>query len=131
MRGHRHLAMLAAVAALGIAAVPQTAAAQQQERRADLADAVAGTYYGDVISDARGSSQSGVTVTVTRVGPNLVEVSADYDRIPTVRIPLSQAMSAILQARGDNVFLIDRSRDPGRLSLTIDDASLSVERQRN
>lgn len=98
-------------------------------RPADLADFAAGTYHGDVISDARGSSQSGITVTVRRVGPNLVEVSADYPRIPTVRIPLVQAMNAIVQANADHVFLINRDSDPNRLDLTIDDASLSVQRR--
>jgi hypothetical protein len=95
---------------------------------ADLASAVAGTYRGDVISDARGSSKSGVRVTVKRVGPNLVEVSADYRRLPTVRIRLTQALNAIVQAGDDHVFLIDRDKDPRELSLTIDDASLSLRR---
>jgi len=95
----------------------------------DLATVVAGTYWGDVISDARGSSRSGVTVTVRRVGPNLVEVSADYPRIPTVRIRLTRALNAIVQAGDDHVFLIDRDRDPRELSLTIDDASLSLRRR--
>jgi hypothetical protein len=104
---------------------------ESQARRADLADFAAGTYFGDVISDARGSSRSDVTVTVTRVGPNLVEVSSDYARVPTVRIQLTQAMSAIVAEGADYVFLIQRDQDPNRLSLTIDDASLSVERRRD
>ena len=95
----------------------------------DLAAQVAGTYVGDVISDARGSSRSGVTITVTRVGPNQVEVSSSYRRIPTVRIRIQQAMSAIVQAGADHVFLIERDRDSNQLSLTIDDASLSVRKQ--
>jgi hypothetical protein len=94
----------------------------------DLATEVSGTYHGDVISDARGSSRSGVTVTVARVGPNLVEVSSDYRRVPTVRIRIERAMNAIVQADGDHVFLIQRDRDPNQLSLTIDDASLSVRK---
>jgi hypothetical protein len=104
------------------------AAASTAPRKPDLADFVEGTYEGDVISDARGSSQSGVTITVKRVGKNVVEVSCDYARIPTVTIPLTQAMSAILAARGNAVFLMDRAKDPKRLDLTIDDASLSVRR---
>jgi len=123
---------LSAVLAGAAIALPVAAEAQRTApRRADLAEIVAGTYRGDVISDARGGgSRTGVTVTVARVGPNLVEVSADYDRIPTVRIPLNQAMSAILSASTQYVFLIQRDRDPDALSLTIDDASVSVRRQR-
>ncbi len=126
---------IAASAMLALAATSFVPAEGQAQRRAaparaDLADAVAGTYYGDVISDARGAGRSSVTITVTKVGPNLVEVSADYPRIPTVRIPLTQAMSAILSNSTQYVFLIQRDRDPDALSLTIDDASLSVRRQR-
>src|SRR6478609_10221252 len=94
------------------AAAPQPAATTEPARKPDLADFVEGTYEGDVISDARGSSQSGVTVTVKRVGKNVIEVSCDYARIPTVTIPLTQAMSSILAARGDAVFVMDRDKDP-------------------
>ena len=97
-------------------------------RKTDLADRVAGTYKGDVISDARGSSKSGVTITVTRVGPNKVEVKSSYARIPTVTIPLEKAMDAILAASGPYVFLLDTVRSPDRLDLTIDDASWSGNR---
>ena len=106
-------------------------AAEEAGRRADLADFAAGTWHGDVISDARGSSRSDVTVTVRRVGPNEVEISSDYARIPTVRIRLTRAMEAILADGTDHVFLIQRDADPDLLSLTIDDASLSVRRQRD
>ena len=94
-------------------------------RKADLADRVAGTYKGNVASDARGSSRSNVTITVTRTGPNKVEIKSDYPRIPTVTIPLEQAMDAILAASGPSVFLLDTVRSPDRLDLTIDDASWS------
>ncbi|WP_114952814.1 hypothetical protein [Sphingosinicella terrae] len=104
-------------------------AQRTSERPNDLAAQVEGTYHGDVISDARGSSREGVTITVTRVGPNQVEVSSDYRRIPTVRIRIEQAMSAIVQADGDYVFLIQRDSDPDMLNLTIDDASLAVRRR--
>lgn len=107
--------------AMGHAATP--------ERKPDLADLVAGTYEGDIISDARGSSKSGVTITVVRTAKNTVEVSCDCQRIPTVQIPLEKAMDAILAASGPHVFLIETQRDPRRLSLTIDDASLSVQKQ--
>lgn len=119
--------------ALGLllaALIPASAAmAATPERKPDLADMVAGTYEGDIISDARGSSKSGVTITVTRVGKNIVSIACDCARIPKVEIPIERAMDAILAASGPNVFLIELQRDPRRLSLTIDDASLSVEKQ--
>lgn len=79
-------------------------------------------------SDARGSSRDNVTITVTRTGPNKVEIKSDYPRIPTVTIPLEKAMDAILAASGPSVFLLDTVRSPGRLDLTIDDASWSGNR---
>lgn len=117
------LAMLLPAGA-ALAETPKAAPARQ----ADLADRVAGTYKGDVISDARGSSRNGVTITVTRTGPNRVEVKSDYPRIPTVTIALEKAMDAILAASGPSVFLLDTVRSPERLDLTIDDASWSGNR---
>lgn len=86
------------------------AGAQPKERKPDLADAVSGTYAGDVISDSKGSSRSGVTLTVTRTGPNTVTVTSDYRRLPQIVVPLTSAMNTIQQARGDSVFLYDRSK---------------------
>lgn len=95
------------------------------KRRLDLADQLAGTYQGDVISDARGSSQSDVTITVTRTGKNQIQVSSDYPRIPTVTIPLTKAMSAIVSNSTGYTVFVDTAKDPARLDLTIDDASWS------
>jgi len=96
--------------------------------RPDLADAAAGEYAGDVISDARGSSHEGVRITVTRVGPNTVSVHADYPRLPTFTTRLTRAMQTI-QNTGPNapgtVFLLDLSKSPHGLDVTIDDASFS------
>ena len=78
-------------------------------RPPDLADAAAGTYVGDVISDSKGSSKSDVTLTVTRIGKNVVRVTSDYPRLPTVDVVLTSAMGKILQQRGDTVFLLDRA----------------------
>lgn len=121
--------VLAPVPLCAMTDAASTQSAESPQRKPDLGDVVAGVYEGDVTSDARGSSQSGVTITVERVGKNLVKVSSDYSRIPTVTIPLTQAMSSILAAKGDAVFVIDRAKDPKRLDLTIDDASLVVTRQ--
>ncbi len=78
-------------------------------RRPDLADAAAGTYVGDVISDSKGSSKSDVTLTVTRIAKNVVRVTSDYPRLPTVDVALTSAMGKILQQRGNTVFLLDRT----------------------
>lgn len=111
-------------AANAFAETPKAAPA----RKADLADRVAGTYKGAVISDARGSSRDNVTITVTRVGANKVEIKSGYARVPTVTIPLEKAMDTILAASGPYVFLLDTVRSPDRLDLTIDDASWSGNR---
>ncbi len=111
-------------AGAALAETPKSAPAHKP----DLADRVAGTYRGDIISDARGSSKSGITITVTRTGPNKVEIKSSHTRIPTVTIPLEKAMDAILAASGPYVFLLDTVRSPDRLDLTIDDASWSGNR---
>ncbi|MBL0915240.1 MAG: hypothetical protein IBJ13_06925 [Sphingopyxis sp.] len=119
----RSLSLAAAAALLlPVAAYAETKPASAPHK-ADLADRVAGTYKGAVASDARGSSKDNVTITVTRIGPNKVEIKSDYARIPTVTIPLEKAMDAILAASGPSVFLLDTVRSPDRLDLSIDDAS--------
>lgn len=125
----RNLALATSLALL-VPATPTLAEAPQAApaRKPDLADRVAGTYKGAVVSDARGSSKDGVTITVTRVGPNRVQINSDYVRIPAVTIPLEKAMDAILAASGPSVFLLDTVRSPDRLDLTIDDASWSGTR---
>ena len=69
-----------------------------------------------------------MTITVTRTGPNKVEIKSSHARFPTVTIPLEKAMDAILAASGPSVFLLDTVRSPDRLDLTIDDASWSGNR---
>lgn len=124
----RSLSLTLAAALLLPAVAAQAETKPAAPRKLDLADRVAGTYQGDVISDARGSSKSGVTITVTRTGLNKVEIQSSYPRIPTVTIPLEKAMDAILAASGPYVFLLDTVRSPDRLDLTIDDASWSGNR---
>jgi hypothetical protein len=93
-------------------------AADESRRKPDLGDAAEGTYEGDVISDSKGSSKSGVTLTVTRIGKNLVRVASDYPRLPVVEVQLTLAMGKILQSRGDNVFLLDRAQSPAKLDVS-------------
>ncbi|PKP87143.1 MAG: hypothetical protein CVT78_08400 [Alphaproteobacteria bacterium HGW-Alphaproteobacteria-17] len=124
----RLLILTIAAAALLPAAAHAETKPTTAPRKADLADRVAGTYEGAIISDARGSSRDNVKVTVTRVGPNKVEIKSDYARIPIVTIPLEKAMDAILAASGPYVFLLDTVRSPDKLDLSIDDASWSGSR---
>jgi hypothetical protein len=84
----------------------------------DLADVAEGLYHGDVISDSKGSSQSNVTVTVTRIGKNTVRVNSDYSRLPVVEVPLTQAMGKILNASGSTAFVLDRSKIPVGLDIS-------------
>lgn len=101
---------------------------QAPQRKADLADRVAGTYEGAVTSDSRGSSRNNITIVVKKIGRNMVEVSCDYARIPTTRIQLEQAGNAILSATSGVTFLVELTRDANRLDLYIDGAALIVRR---
>ena len=93
-------------------------AAPPKQRKPDLGDVAQGTYHGDVISDSKGSSQSDVTLTVTRIKPNVVQVTSDYSRLPTITVPLTRAMDKILAASGDSVFLLDPSKSPPGLDVS-------------
>jgi hypothetical protein len=119
--------LLAALALSAMVVVPVADAkpksASSSPVKLDLADRAAGVYAGDVISDARGSSHSGVTITVKKAGPNTVEVTSDYPRLPAFKVKLTRAMQTIQQASGDDVFLIDQSQSPWTLNITVDDAS--------
>jgi hypothetical protein len=114
-----------AIASLGLAAVPLDAKPAPKPR-VDLADMAAGVYHGDVISDARGSSQSDVTISVDKTGPNTVRVTSDYERLPEFTTRLTRAMQTI-QNTGTTgqlqVFLLDLSKNPRSLMITVDDAS--------
>lgn len=101
---------------------------EEQKRKPDLADVSAGAYHGDIISDARGSSQSDIGVTVVRTGPNEIEVTCDCPRIPSRTFKLTRAMDTIQNVGGTEVFLLDLTNSPHRLDLTIDDASWSGHR---
>ena len=117
MAGRLGHAGLIAVAVL-LAPIAAGAQADAAKRKPDLGDAAQGHYFGDVISDSKGSSKSGVGVTVTRVGPNLVKVTSDYRRLPEITVPLTRAMGRILQARGNSVFLLDRTKSPASLDVS-------------
>jgi hypothetical protein len=120
----RGLLAIAAVMILGAGA----ALAAEPQRKPDLADAVAGTYAGDVISDSKGSSKDGVTLTVTRAGPNTVKITSTYSRLPVVGVALTSAMGKVVQKDGDTVFLFDRAT--GKLDVSFhNEVSWSGTRQ--
>ncbi|MEA2737290.1 MAG: hypothetical protein QOH05_597 [Acetobacteraceae bacterium] len=102
--------------------------AQPVKPRPDLADMAAGVYDGDVISDARGSSRSNVRLTVVKTGPNTVYVTATYPRLPPFSAKLTRAMNTIQKVGGPGVFLLDLSKSPHGLDVTVDDASWSGTR---
>jgi type II secretory pathway pseudopilin PulG len=119
-----------AAAILGMLAPVLLVSASQLQAKAkkiDLADVVAGAYHGDVISDARGSSQSDVMISVDKVAPGTVRVTSDYERIPERTFQLTRALQTIQNQGGEpgEVFLYDQAKSPDSLMLTIDDASWS------
>jgi hypothetical protein len=113
--------------ATALAAVPLDAK-PSRKARVDLADTAAGVYHGDVISDARGSSQSDVTISVDKTGPNTVRITSDYERLPEFTTRLTRAMQTIQQVGTEQVFLLDLSKHPHTLMVTVDDASWGGER---
>jgi hypothetical protein len=76
----------------------------------DLANAVAGSYHGDVISDSQGSSHDNVTLTITRTGPNEVSISSDYPRLPVITVRLESAMGHVVNRGGTSPFAYDHGK---------------------
>lgn len=127
----RSFAYAAALAA-SLTASDVSAQREASIPRPDLADAAAGLYRGDVISDSRGSSRSGVTITITKTGPDTVQVVSSYSRLPTISTRLERVMDTV-QGTGSptgplEVFLLNTASAPVRLDLTIDGASWSGEK---
>ena len=112
--------------AAALLALLSAASASAAERKPDLGDTAQGVYHGEVISDARGSSRSDVTLTVTRTGVNTVQVVSDYGRLPTFTAKLAKYQNTIQKTGpGGQVFLLDLSQSPRKLDVTDDDASWS------
>lgn len=129
----RSLALVTALSALFLApAASAQRTASVPDTQPDLATAAAGVYRGDVISDSRGSSRSGVTITITKTGPNTVQVVSSYSRLATVSTQIERVMDTV-QNTGTptgplEVFLLNPAATPVRLDLTIDGASWSGEK---
>lgn len=99
-------------------ALTADAQSDYSKHKPDLADVAQGTYFGDVISDSKGSSQNDVTVTVTRINKNQVRITSNYPRLPTVEVPLAQAMDKVLNAGGATTFFLDQSKNPLHLDIS-------------
>ncbi len=104
--------------AAGASGAHAPAPAGSRERQPDLGDVAEGRYFGDVISDSKGSSRNDVTLTVTRTGLNRVRITSDYPRLPVVEVSLQRALDKIVQSRGDTVFLYDWSKKPAKLDVS-------------
>ena len=74
----------------GLIAADRKPAVAEAKGAGDLADLVAGVYHGDVISDAKGSSVSGVTLTITKLSQRKVRVASDYQRLGVIEIELNR-----------------------------------------
>ncbi len=125
MLSRRKLGVVAVIAILLSGYVCAVAYAQPRTPPPDLADIAAGIYDGDVISDARGSSRSNVRLTVTKTGPNVVSITSNYPRLPPFSARLTRAMNTIQKVGGPEVFLLDLSKRPVGLDVTVDNASWS------
>jgi len=113
------------LAALAISSAALAAPRQPARPRPDVADVAQGTYHGDVISDSRGQSRSGVTLVVTKIGPSTVRVTSDYRRLPAFTARLERVMNTIQTSGGSEVFLLDLAKSPAGLDVTVDEASWS------
>src|SRR5262245_12982002 len=82
----------------------------------ELADVASGVYYGGVTSDAKGSSRSDVTVTVTKLSPRRVRITSDYERLGTVEVELKRVGEGIQSTGPDTSFHLDLTNHPPALS---------------
>jgi hypothetical protein len=85
-----------------------------------LADLVAGTYYGNVVSDAKGSSRSDVTVTIAKVDKQRVRITSDYKRLGTTETDLTRVGNSIQNTGGGPLLLLELDRNPPVLSYNPD-----------
>jgi caspase domain-containing protein len=90
---------------------------QQAAGRPDLATTLEGVWYGDVISDSKGSSRSDVIVTIRRTSRNTIAITSDYARLPAITVTLTRAMQTILAADGDTIINYDLAKDTKQLGI--------------
>ncbi len=109
-----------------------TTSPSQAQHSVDLAARAAGTYRGDVVSDAKGSSKSDVTVTVARVSERRIRITSDYARLGVVEFELDRAGRTI-QGVGSagGVFLLELEKDPPLLNYNPDGEVAFVGQRRS
>jgi hypothetical protein len=95
----------------------EAAQPQQTAGLPDLAATLEGVWYGDVISDSKGSSRSDVKVTIRRTSRNTIAITSDYARLPAVTVALTRAMQTILAAEGDTNISYDLGKDTKQLGI--------------
>jgi hypothetical protein len=104
----------------------------QAQHPVELAGRAAGTYRGDVVSDAKGGSKSDVTVTVTRVSERKVRITSDYARLGVVELELDRAGRTIQGVGGaGGVFLLELEKDPPLLNYNPDGEVAFVGQRRS
>jgi hypothetical protein len=96
-------------------ASPSAAETESSADLADLAGLAAGVYRGDVVSDARGSSRSEVTVTVTQVGRRKIRITSDYPRLGVAELELDRVGQTLQGAGASALFLLELEKDPPQL----------------
>lgn len=94
------------------------------------ADLVAGTYFGEVIVDSKGSARSHVTLTVSKLDTWTVLVSADYERLGKHKITLSQYGDKVLNSGGNAVFFLHLDQQPIKLEYNPDGGVVYVGRKK-
>ena len=119
-------AAAAIVVALGVAvywgliAADRKPAVIEARSAGDLADLVAGVYQGDVVSDAKGSSVSDVTLTITKLSQRKVRVASDYQRLGVVEIELNRVGNTIQSTGGRLSLMLEMEKNPPCLSFNPD-----------
>jgi hypothetical protein len=93
---------------------------QQTAGPPDLAATLEGVWYGDVISDSKGSTRSDVIVTIRRTSRNTIAITSDYARLPAVTVTLTRAMQTILAAEGHTIINYDLAKDAKQLGIVFE-----------
>ncbi len=86
-----------------------------QLNQAALAEAVVGTYLGDVIADSKGSSRRQVVVSITSLADGKVRIASSYERIGSVDVELERVGDTITNVGTEHVLRVDLSAKPRAL----------------
>jgi TIR domain len=104
----------------GLIGVTQQSVSKEANKPAELADLVAGTYYGDVVSDSRGSSRSDVIIRITKVSSRKVRITSDYDRLGVFEVELTRVGNTIQNIGSGPLLLLELEKNPPRLGYNPD-----------